>query len=180
MQESDWDRVAEIYRQGIESNCSTFETKCPEYAAWNAAHLEICRLVCEDDGTVSGWAALSPTSGRAVYRGVAEVSIYVAEKAKHSGVGTALLTRMIRESERAGIWTLQSGIFAVNHASLALHRKCGFRMVGVREKIARNRFGMWQDTVLMERRSAAECFSARMQKESRPGSAVSPAGLRAD
>lgn len=160
MTESDWERVAEIYRQGMETNLSTFETQCPEYEQWDASHLKNGRLVCELDGRVVGWVALSPVSGRCAYRGVAEISVYVADGVKHRGVGTELIDSVIRASEEMGYWTLQSVVLEENAASLALHRKCGFRVVGTREKIARDRFGKWRNTVLLERRSTLACLAA--------------------
>lgn len=178
MLESDWERVAEIYREGIETNLSTFETACPEYAAWDAAHRRTGRLVCERDGRVLGWVALSPVSGRCAYQGVAEVSIYVADEAKRTGIGAALLNAVIEASEGEGIWTLQSVVMEENGASIALHRKCGFRVIGTREKIARDRYGAWRNTVLLERRSRAPRFLEPGQEKSRPESRCAPAGCR--
>jgi len=147
-----WDAVREIYRQGIAGGNATFETDPGDWAAWDAAHLPECRLVAELDGAVAGWAALSPVSRRSVYRGVAEVSVYVAEAARGRGVGSALLAALIAESERLGFWTLQGGIFPENTASRALVRKHGFREVGVRERVGAMN-GVWRDVVLVERRS---------------------------
>lgn len=154
MNEQDWPEVAQIYRQGIETGRATFQSEIPEYKAWNAEHLPVCRFVAEADGKVTGWAALSGVSSRCVYRGVAEVSIYIAEEARGNGVGQKLLSYLIAESEKAGIWMLQSGIMEDNTASLRLHEKCGFRKVGYREKIGRDCKGQWRSTVLMERRSS--------------------------
>ena len=154
MRIEDWERVAEIYRQGISTGKATFQTVIPEYAEWDKGHLEAGRLVAVDHrGSVIGWVALSPTSSRCVYRGVAEVSVYVSDACRGMDVGRTLLMREIEESEKAGIWTLQSGIFAINESSIGLHKKCGFRVVGVREKIGQDFENRWQDTVLMERRS---------------------------
>lgn len=153
MEKSDWPAVAEIYRQGISTGSATFQTDIPEYAQWDSAHLDICRMIAESAGETAGWAALSPVSGRCVYRGVAEVSIYVAERFRGGGVGMSLLGEMISRSESEGIWMLQSAIIEENAASLALHEKCGFRRVGFREKIARDTRGRWRNTVLMEKRS---------------------------
>ena len=149
----DWDAVNRIYKQGIDTNLATFQTSCPSYAEWDSSHLSCCRLVYVLEGAVVGWAALSPVSSRCVYKGVAELSIYIDETVRGSGIGTKLLNRIIEESETQGIWTLQSGIIQDNKASILLHLKCGFREVGYREKIAQNAHGDWKNTVLMERRS---------------------------
>ncbi len=155
MMANDWDRVSEIYRQGMDTNLATFESACPTYPKWDEAHFPYGRLVCErTDGGVAGWVALSPFSGRLCYSGVAEVSIYIAAETRHSGVGTMLLNGEVEESEKNGVWTLQSQIMKNNPASLALHKKCGFRVVGYREKIARDPTGEWRDMVLMERRNS--------------------------
>lgn len=152
---SDWPAVQEIYRQGIETGNATFETEPPQWSAFDAGRLAAPRLVAVDGGgRVVGWAALSPVSSRCVYEGVAEVSIYVAAEARGRGVGSALMQALVRESEAAGLWTLQAGIFPENEATLALHRKFGFREVGRRERIGRHR-GRWRDTLLLERRSTS-------------------------
>ena len=147
----DWPTVRRIYEDGIRGGDATFETQAPAWADWDAAHSEP-RLVAEQDGSVVGWAALSPTSSRCCYEGVAEVSVYVAEEARGSGVGRALLDELVGRSERAGYWTLTAGVFPENEASLRLHRACGFREVGVRERLGRLD-GVWRDVVLLERRS---------------------------
>ena len=152
MELRDWDAVREIYLEGIATGNATFETHAPEYDDWNAAHLESCRLVARDGDRIAGWAALSPVSRRAVYRGVAEVSVYVSTADHGKGVGRSLLLRLIDESEHHGIWTLQAGIFPENTASIELHKRCGFREVGRRERIGKLK-GVWRDVVLMERRS---------------------------
>ncbi len=154
MRPEDWGSVRAIYEEGIATGRATFETAAPEWEAWNAGHLPVCRLVARQVGmpVITGWAALSPVSQRKVYAGVAEVSIYIAGWARGQGVGRALLNRLIAESEQAGLWTLQATIFAENTASQALHRSCGFREVGRRERIAQ-RDGAWHDTVVLERRS---------------------------
>jgi phosphinothricin acetyltransferase len=149
----DWDAVRVVYLEGISTGNATFETAAPEWERWDAAHRADCRLVACDDACVIGFAALSPVSSRMVYAGVAEVSVYVAARARGKGVGLALLCELVRASESAGVWTLQASIFPENHASLALHERCGFRIVGTRERIAQ-RDGRWRDVVLMERRSA--------------------------
>jgi phosphinothricin acetyltransferase len=151
MTPADWPAVRAIYEQGIATGNATFETAAPEWAAWDAGHLAEPRLVA-DDGGVLGWAALSPVSKRAVYAGVADVGIYVADAARGRGVGRGLLAHLIAESERLGLWTLQAGIFPENQASLALHQACGFRVVGRREGMGA--MGeRWRDVMLLERRS---------------------------
>ena len=152
MTEHDWEAVAAIYEDGIRARTATFETAVPDWTHWDGAHLAEPRLVAEEDGAVLGWAALSPTSTRPVYAGVAEVSVYVSEDARGRGLGRALLGALVEHSEAAGIWTLQAGVFPENRASLALHRACGFRTVGIRERIGRLE-GAWRDVVLLERRS---------------------------
>jgi phosphinothricin acetyltransferase len=144
MDERDWPSVRRIFEEGIESGTATFETEAPEWEPWDAAHRPDCRLVALDRNRVAGWAALTPYSARAAYAGVAEVSVYVAAACRGRGIGRALLTALVECTERAGIWTLQAGVFAQNDASLALHRSLGFRVVGVRERIGRLR-GEWAD-----------------------------------
>jgi L-amino acid N-acyltransferase YncA len=153
MRAQDWPAVRAIYLEGIATGNATFEQTAPEWDKWDAGHLPGARIVARSDsGDVVGWAALSAVSGRCVYAGVAEVSIYVAEQARGSGVGRQLMTRLIADSESAGIWTLQAGIFPENIASIALHERAGFRIVGRRERIGQMN-GRWRDVVLMERRS---------------------------
>ena len=149
---TDWPDVATIYEDGIRTRTATFETAVPDWNRWDETHLAEPRLVVEEDGAVLGWAALSSTSTRPVYAGVAEVSVYVAENARGRGIGRALLEALVERSEAAGIWMLQAGVFPESRASLALHRACGFRTVGMRERIARLD-GAWRDVVLLERRS---------------------------
>ena len=144
-----WDEVHAIHAEGIATGDATFETAPPDWAAWDAEHLGAGRLVAVEDGAVAG---LSPVSGRCVYGGVAEVSVYVAEGARGRGVGRRLLEELVVASETAGLWTLQAGIFPENEASLALHERCGFRRVGVRERLGQSD-GAWRDVVLLERRS---------------------------
>ena len=158
MTPEDWPAVARIYQEGMDTNLATFQTECPSWEEWNAAHLQQCRLVAVVDDAVAGWAALSAVSSRCVYAGVAEVSIYISSAARGMGVGKALLTALIATSEEAGFWTLQSGIMENNTASIALHSSCGFRLVGYREKIGQDRNGVWRNTLLMERRSARDDF----------------------
>jgi phosphinothricin acetyltransferase len=152
MSAADWPAVRDVYAAGIATGQATFETKPPPWDVWDAGHLPACRLCARSDGAVVGWAALSPASRRAVYAGVAEVSVYVRPDWHGRGVGSRLLAALVTESERAGIWTLQAGIFPENAASLRLHERHGFRVVGRRERIGRLD-GVWRDTVLLERRS---------------------------
>jgi L-amino acid N-acyltransferase YncA len=153
MEPSDWPDVRRIYEEGIATGRATFETQAPEWEAWDASHRRECRFVARRDGRVVGWIALSAVSRRQVYRGVAEVSVYVGEEARGSGVGRALFERLIPDSEAAGIWTVQAGVQAENEASLALHEAMGFRRVGVREGFGQDAEGVWRDVVLLERRS---------------------------
>ena len=152
LEPDDWPAVRRIYAEGIATGLATFETAAPDWPAWNATHLEACRLVATCDGLLAGWAALSPVSDRCVYAGVAEVSVYVGEASRGRGVGRALLDALVAASERHGLWTLQAGIFPENRASLELFRACGFRDVGRRERIG-CLGGVWRDVVLLERRS---------------------------
>ena len=152
MQPEDWEAARAIYQAGIDTGNATFETRAPEWAEWDAKHLPNCRLVAKANGEVIGWTALSPTSSRAVYAGVVEESVYIAESARGNGVGKALLMALIAESEKAGIWMIQTGIFPENVASLALHKACGFREVGYRERIGKMN-GVWRNTIFLERRS---------------------------
>jgi L-amino acid N-acyltransferase YncA len=147
-----WPEVASIFQAGIDTGHATFETAPPSWEAWDRAHLAGLRLVATGDEHVLGWAALSRVSARPCYAGVAEVSVYVAPEATGRGIGRALLETLIARAEGAGIWTIQAGIFPENTASLALHEKCGFRVVGTRERIG-ELHGVWRDVVLMERRS---------------------------
>jgi L-amino acid N-acyltransferase YncA len=154
LSEPDWPAVAAIYGEGVADGNATFETEVPSWEDWNAARLPSPRLVAERDGEVIGFAALTPVSARAVYRGVADVMIYVAPAAQGKGAGRALLEALVEAAEAAGIWTLQAGVFPENEASLRLHQGCGFRRVGVRERIGEHA-GVWRDVVLLERRSTA-------------------------
>lgn len=153
MKPSDWPAVRAIYEEGIATGNATFEISAPEWSEWDARHLTHSRLVARQGCAIAGWAALSPVSSRPVYRGVAEVSIYVAERARGRGIGRTLLAALIGESEQHGIWTLQAGIFPENTASIELHQRCGFRIVGRRERIGQTADGRWRDTILLERRS---------------------------
>jgi phosphinothricin acetyltransferase len=152
MTSEDWEAVHSIYQEGLATGNATFETKAPHWNEWDKNHLPECRLVARSADQVVGWAALSPVSRRQVYRGVAEVSIYIAALARGKGMGKALLRALVLESEQAGIWTLQAGIFPENVYSMALHKACGFREVGRREGIGQMN-EVWRDVVMMERRS---------------------------
>ncbi|GAA3395247.1 GNAT family N-acetyltransferase [Cryptosporangium minutisporangium] len=145
--------VLDVYRLGIGTRQATFETEVPDWAAFDAARLPEHRFVALDaDGSLLGWVACSPVSGRPVYAGVVEHSVYVHPDARGRGVGRTLLDALIASTEKAGIWTIQSAVFPENTASLALHVACGFRVVGTRERIGRH-YGAWRDVVLIERRS---------------------------
>lgn len=147
----DWESVKEIYQQGIDSGLATFEQETPNWHNWHEKHLPYARLVVKNGQEVVGWAALTPYSNREVYKGVAEISIYILNGYQGTGIGSILLSNLIIESEKHGIWTLQASIFPQNHASLSLHKKHGFRQVGIREKIAKHVDG-WRDVMLLERR----------------------------
>lgn len=149
---ADWPSVRAIYEEGIATGQATFEAAAPDWPAWDAAHRPDCRLVARQNGSIAGWAALAPVSGRPVYAGVAEVSVYVAASARGQGIGRVLLTSLMEASEAAGIWTLQASVFPDNEASIALHLACGFRIVGRRERVGQQH-GIWRDTLLLERRS---------------------------
>jgi phosphinothricin acetyltransferase len=153
MRSEDWPLVRDIYSEGIATGSATFEIETPEWAKWNQGHRPDCRLIAENGQRILGWAALSPVSSRQVYSGVAEVSVYVASAARGRGVGKMLLQSLVEQSERSGVWTLQAGIFPENVASIALHKSCGFREVGRRQKLGQ-RSGIWRDVLLLERRSS--------------------------
>jgi L-amino acid N-acyltransferase YncA len=152
LRREDWPAVKAIYEQGIAAG-STFATEAPSWEEWDRTHLEGHRLVALQDGEIVGWAALSPTSPRAVYRGVARNAVYVAAGARGTGVGRLLMDELIAGAEWAGLWTLEAWMFPENEASVRLHERCGFRVVGTRERIGQHR-GVWRDVVVMERRSA--------------------------
>ena len=150
MRAEDWPECARIYEGGLD--VGTFEESVPDWVDWDATHLPEPRLVARDGEAILGWAALAPFSGRPCYRGVTENSVYVAPAARGRGIGRALLEELVRQADEVGIWTIQAGILAGNDASVALHERCGFRVVGTRERIAQKR-GEWRDVVLMERRA---------------------------
>ena len=141
--------------EGIKTGQATFETKSVSWERWDKVHHDFCRFVMEDSGETLGWVAISPVSSRDVYRGVAEVSIYIGENARGKGIGKKLFRRLVEESEKKGIWTLQSSLFPENIASVNLHYQMGFREVGIRKRIAQH-YGVWRDTLIMERRSTLE------------------------
>jgi L-amino acid N-acyltransferase YncA len=156
MTPDDWPAVAAIYGEGIATNDATLERAVPPWAAWDAGHRAECRFVAcrgDADGEVVGWIALSDYSSRDVYRGVAWESVYVAEEARGTGIGGALLAHLIPASEAAGVWTLIAGIQVENAASLAVHERAGFRRIGVQERVGRDPTGRWRDVLLLERRS---------------------------
>jgi Sortase and related acyltransferases len=147
--------VSAIYLEGLATGVASFETEAPSWGQWDEKFLHPCRFVAMVHSEVAGWCALSAISKRQVYSGVAEDTIYIASKFQGKGIGKTLLRFLISESEKAGFWTLQAGIFPQNKASIALHEQCGFRIVGTRKKIAQ-RDGKWHDNVLMERRSETQ------------------------
>lgn len=155
---TDWPAASAIYAQGISTGNATFAEHPPTWATFDATMVPSLRVAAVDGDGLLGWAAASPVSDRCVYAGVVEVSVYVAEQARRRGVGRALLAALSDEAERAGVWTLQAGIFTDNTASIALHVASGFRVVGVRERVGKMSFGaragQWRDVVLCERRSA--------------------------
>lgn len=145
-------QVAEIYNLGLETGVASFETEVPGFRDWNDKYLPSCRIAVFLEDNMCGWAALTKTSDRKVYRGVAEVSIYIHPACRGKGIGYLLLRKLISESEKNGFWTLHCSIMRANAASISLHKKCGFREIGYREKIGM-RDGTWYDNILMERRS---------------------------
>ena len=152
LEAEDWPAVAEIYWDGMRDGLATFETEVPSWDVWDCVHLPNHRLVAEILGEVVAFAALAPVSNRRCYAGVAEDTVYVARDARGLGIGRTLLEALIEGAEEAGIWTIQASVFPENRASVALHERCGFRVVGTRERIAK-RDGIWRDTLLLERRS---------------------------
>ena len=154
LMEEDWKQVSKIYQEGLDTRNATFESNIPSWEEWNSGHIKECRIIAEIKNKVVGWAALSPVSSRCVYGGVAEVSVYVSSKYSGQSIGTKLLERLVSESEKNGIWTLQAGIFPENKGSIKIHERIGFRKIGYREKIGKMN-GVWRNTVLLEKRS--EC-----------------------
>lgn len=152
MQASDWKQVSKIYADGIAGRNATFETQVPSWVTWHEKHLQVARLVAEENGIILGFVALGAVSHREVYRGVTENTIYIANDAQGKGVGSALMQAMIDESEAAGIWSILATTFESNTGSIAFHQKFGFRLIGYRERIAKLD-GIWRNTVMLERRS---------------------------
>jgi L-amino acid N-acyltransferase YncA len=152
MTREDSARILEIYEMGLTSRNATFETTVPSWTEWDSKHLKHSRYVYTDQDRILGWIALLPVSTRKVYIGVAEVSVYTDTGFLGIGIGSNLMEKVIRSSEKEGIWTLVSSVFPENKATLKLHYKFGFRLIGTREKIAQLD-GKWRDTVLLERRS---------------------------
>lgn len=147
-----WTAVSFIYQEGITTGNATFEQLCPGWEEWDKNHRKDCRFVVVFNNDIIGWAALSDVSSRCIYSGVCEVSVYVSEKARGKGVGQLLLSTLIQETEKNGIWTLQVGVFPENESSIRLFEKSGFREVGIREKIGKMN-EKWRDVILLERRS---------------------------
>ena len=152
MLEEHWKKVASIYKDGIETGLATFEQEIPSWEIWDNNHLKVCRIIAVLNKKIIGWAALSPVSSRCVYGGIGEVSVYVSRGFRDKQIGEKLLRRLILESEENGLWTIQSGVFPENIASIKLHEKVGFRKIGYREKIG-ELDGVWKDNILLERRS---------------------------
>lgn len=150
--QKDWVAISAIYQEGINTGIATFETTVPTWKKWDASHIRSCRIMATTNETIVGWAALSPVSKREVYKGVAEISIYITLKYRNLSIGKLLLSRLIKESENAGFWTLQASIFSNNKASIALHKHHGFREIGYREKIAKLN-NVWHNNIILERRS---------------------------
>lgn len=159
MTKADWQDVSRIYAQGLKTKMSTFQTEVPSYSQWDNNHISACRFVITMEHAVVGWCALSPISSRSVYQGVGEVSIYLDETYQGKGYGKQLLNKLCEASQHAGFWMLQSSIFEENLASIQLHQQCGFRMVGYREKIAKDCDGIWRNTILVERRVVSDEIS---------------------
>ena len=154
---SHWEKAREIYIEAISTGHATFEAECPTAEEFDKKFLKSPRLAAIEDGEVAGWAGLKPVSPRYVYRGVAEESIYIAAKFRGRGIGKALLAKLVEESENNGIWTLHAGIFPENQASIKIHKDCGFRILGIEEKVGQMQGGemkgRWRDVIIMERRS---------------------------
>lgn len=154
MNNSDWNQVKKIYEKGIKSGNATFDNKAPAWEEWDKAYFKKCRLVIRDKKKIFGWAALSPVYKKKAYSGVGEVSIYIDPEYQGNGFGKKLLKSLIKSSEKAGFWTLEAKIFPENKVSIYLHKKYGFRLIGVREKLGKTSGGNWKDVVLLERRSS--------------------------
>jgi L-amino acid N-acyltransferase YncA len=153
MLETDWPVVKKIYEEGLATGHASFQTAAPSWKEWNESHVAHCRLVAIENDVVLGWAALTPVSGRCVYAGVGEVSVYVGQQVRGKGIGKILMQALIVESEKNNFWTLQSGIFPENKPSIRIHEELGFRLIGTRQRIGKMN-GVWRDTLLLERRSS--------------------------
>ena len=153
MKEADWKQVSDIYLAGIQTGIATFQSDLPTWEEWNKGHSTNCRFVARTEEEILGWIALSPFSSRCVYAGVAEVSVYISPKYRGMGIGAALLKHLIQHAEGEGYWTLQVGIIKENISSRVLHKKCGFREMGYRERVGKMKNGTWHDVILMEYRS---------------------------
>lgn len=152
MDMKDWEQVKEIYLQGIEQGAATFNTNIPSYEEWDNEHTDTCRLVYADGEKVVGWAAFSPVSSCCVLKGCVEMSVYVDNDYQGRGIGTELVRQLLHEAKKHGYWSILSTVISINSASVALHKKCGFREIGYRERIAKDRFGNWQNVTLFELR----------------------------
>jgi len=152
MLNTDWPSVKKIYEEGLATGNASFQTTAPDWNEWNESHVNSCRLVALENEAILGWAALTAVSGRCVYAGVGEVSVYIAQQSRGIGIGKILLQSLIDESEKNNFWTLQSGIFPENKPSIRIHEELGFRLIGSRQKIGKMN-GVWRDTLLFERRS---------------------------
>lgn len=152
IREQHYPEITRIYLAGIATGNATFQADAPSWKDWDSSHLPSCRIAVFEGDNMLAWAALSPVSSRCIYAGVAEVSVYVDESARGKGIGKSILNQLIIESELAGLWTLQAGIFPENISSIKLHEACGFRLIGYRERIGKMK-GVWRDNLILERRS---------------------------
>lgn len=153
MKEYDWPDVSNIYTWWLENGNITFHKKCPAYDDWDKGHLKDCRFIAKAEGKTVGFCVLSPTSQREAYKGVVEISIYIQKEFTGMKIGQMLIEKMIIESEKKGYWTLFASVFSINKQCIKMLEKCGFRLIGYREKISKDKFGVWQDITYMERRS---------------------------
>jgi phosphinothricin acetyltransferase len=153
MKPEDWPQVSSLFSEGIETGTATFLTRAPGFEEWDREHCDSCRLVAKSGNIVLGWAALAPVSSRCVYSGIAEASIYIGKTSRGQGIGTALLSDLVRCSEEDGYYSIQAEIIRENDASRALFKRCGFREIGIRERFGQMPGGQWHDVVLMEYRS---------------------------
>ena len=171
MEKDDWGEMVEIYFQAITSNMDTFEYTCPSVDDWDKTHFPFARMIAEDDCEVAGWAAIEPFSDRECYKGVAEIAAYVDSNHKNHGVGEALLKATVDEAVKMGIWSIQAHLLQENTAAVSLYEKCGFRKVGVSERLGKDRFGVWRSVVIMEYRiqtdkaGGCDCALAHQQRE---------------